>query len=386
MIYGLQDIVEELQGSPKKLPFIGYQPNSSWRDHLPKYESQLTKLDQETRGCTVWGWQNAIEIFEKGVYGIEPNYSERFTYNLVPINPNKGGNPSAVLQTIIEDGLVDDKDLPMTRTIGEFTDTSDITGSIRAKGQNWLVRNEIMGEQLWNQNNRPQNYKEILRENLKRCPVPISVSAWNYKDGVYVSDAGSVNNHFCVAFEMSDYGEYKDCTVAFDSYDHSIKLLHPNHNIRTAFAFWINKRTRTASRRHIRVLESILKTLKLMKPTFLDICEAHLGVDVTPDDRVPDEVACAITITTLLNKVYPFVTLIDGTWTLYDYMRKPTSNFIQLKEPEAGCIAIAPTGTGKKGTVGHVWVGKFTKNYTYEVAKKKYTVEQGMQLYFFKHV
>lgn len=263
MNYGLSEVLDGVKRvyNQRKLPFVVYRQNGSWRDALPKYENQTTKLGEETKGCTVWAWQNAFEIFEKGVYGIEPNYSERFTYLLAGISPEKGVDPNVTLDAILDYGLIDDSDMPMTRTLKEFLDKGDLSADKLAKGKMWLEKNEVIAKELWNKYTRPVTYKKILKENLKRCPVPVSVSAWNEVDDVYVSDKGSVNNHLCVAFEVIDYKQYKDCVVVFDTYDHSIKVLHPDHEIRRAFAFWINKRTPKAMRKHISVLQRILDFL-----------------------------------------------------------------------------------------------------------------------------
>lgn len=262
MNYGLSEILEGVRRVLRPLPFITYRPLGSWRDALPKYENQTTKIGEETKGCTVWGWQNAFEIFKKGVYGVEPNYSERFTYLLAGISPEKGVDPNVTLGAILDYGLIDDEDMPMTRTLKEFTDRTGLTPARLAKGKKWLAQNEVVAEELWNKYTKPKNYKEVIKKNLKRCPVPMSVSAWREVDGVYVSDKGSVNNHFCVGFEVIDYKQYKDCVVAFDTYDHSIKILHPDHEIRRAFAFWINERTPKAMKKHVGILQMILNFLK----------------------------------------------------------------------------------------------------------------------------
>lgn len=412
MNYGLQEIIESVQDylGKKKLPFIPYREDGTWRDSLPVYENQTTKIGEETSGCTIWGWLNAFEIFVKGVYGIEPNYSERFVYLILflakKISPQKGTDPLNTINTILEDGLVDDKDMPMTRTLEEFLDTSDLTGSLRAKGQNWLVKNELLIDELWNEKDpfkrRPANYKEILKENLKRCPIPMSVSAWHEVDGVYVSDQGSVNNHFCVGFEMIDYKQYKDCVVVFDTYDHSIKILHPDHNIRRAFAFWIGKRTKPAMKKHVSILTLILNRL-MSKQTFLEVCESALGTDVTPKDTTPDDVACAEVVSTLIKKIEPAFPIITGTATLWEYLDNPIHGFQEVKEPSAGCIIISPTGYGDRGAIGHTGVvlgdgiiasntsygihaGKFMKNHTIETWKKYYTGRYHFPVYYFKKI
>lgn len=404
------EVLTELLGK-KKLPFIYYQEDSSWREHLPKYENQTTKLGEETSGCTIWTWENALEIFEKGVYGIEPNYSERFIYLILYkaglIKPNKGTNPANTENAILENGLIDDSALPMTRTLAEFVDTDDLTKSLLAKGQNWLSKNELLIETLWDESNalkrRPANYIEILKENLKRCPIPVSVSAWNEVNGVYVSDKGSVNNHKCVLIEIIDYNGYRDCPVIFDTYDHSVKVLHPEHNIRRAVAFWLNKKTPRAMRKHISILQVILNKL-MNKQTLLEVCNAALGTDASPNDTAPDELGCVDTMTTLMRKVRPATPHLLSTIQLDAWLANPANGYRRVEfmdeNIEDGDLIISPT----EGTVtGHVGIfmedntiasnnsfginkGKFTKNYTFQTWDKYYTQTRGLSIHVYRYV
>lgn len=91
--YGLLELTEDIKDyilGSSKMPFIPYREDGNWEDALPVFEKQRTKDYSETSACTVFSSLNQIETFIKGVYGIEPNYSERFIYNLVPIDPKKG--------------------------------------------------------------------------------------------------------------------------------------------------------------------------------------------------------------------------------------------------------------------------------------------------------
>jgi hypothetical protein len=136
----------------------------------------------------------------------------------------------------------------------------------------------------------------------------------------------------------------------------------------------------------------------MQKKTLLSVAESQLNKDVTPKDTVPDEVACASVVSTLLKEVYPETPHITGTYTLWEYLKK---NFTELKEPEAGCIVICPTGLGNKGAIGHVWIdmgdgtyasnnsfgrnkGLFTKNYTFDTIRKNYVEKNGFKIFFFK--
>jgi hypothetical protein len=94
--FGLQTGIQELEAfilGLSQMPHIPYNESADWEKYLPTYENQTTQTGQETSGCTVWGAQNQIETFIKGVYGRDKNFSERFTYLLVPIEPSKGTDP-----------------------------------------------------------------------------------------------------------------------------------------------------------------------------------------------------------------------------------------------------------------------------------------------------
>lgn len=140
-------------------------------------------------------------------------------------------------------------------------------------------------------------------------------------------------------------------------------------------------------------LVALLAQLNFMKRDFLQICTDALGTDVTPDDLVPDVVACAITVSTLIRKMDSTFPLVAGTWTLYDVLEHART-WQRIETPVPGCIVLSPTGMGKAGTVGHVGVyfpdgqiasnnsatGKFEKNYTMATWKARYADKQGMPI------
>jgi hypothetical protein len=227
---------------------------------------------------------------------------------------------------------------------------------------------------------------------LKTSPLGVSVSAWYEENGKYV-DRGTRNNHWCVCYKIDEEGVH-----VFDSYDHSKKILSLDHNIGRAKRIWLNRKTKTSMRKQINILQ-IIVNLFMQKKTLLQVCQESVGVDVTPRDEVSDEVACAHVVTTLLKKIYPETPIITGTWTLYDYLRKPTSKFEQVTEPEPEDIIISPTGMGKPMTNGHVGVvmendligsndsrtGKFMQNYTITTWKNRYG-GMGYPTLFFRRV
>lgn len=397
MKYGLQEIAQELQEyvmGESKVPYIFYNDQGNWESHLPKFEKQRTGNDQETSACSVFASLSQIETMENFLYQKEPNYSERFTYNLVPVEPSYGADPQRTHECIRANGVVDEDLLPMTRSLVEYIDKSALTGSLRAKGMNWLVNNTYMHEWVWTQSTRPDNYIEVLKEALKTSPIAVSVSAWNFQNGVYVSNQGSVNNHYVLLYKIDEEGY----PWVFDTYDQSKKKLAKDHNIRRAKRIWINKKTRPAMRQHISILESILKALKLMNPTLLDVCRDALGTDVTPADKIDDSVACVDTASTLLRKVRPETPYMVSTVVMNAYLANPAGGYVRVDTPEPEDIIITPTEGKRIGHVGFfmddltiasnnsfgVNRGKFTKNYTLPVWNKRYKDTLGLSVFIYR--
>lgn len=378
-----------------KVPYIPYNESGDWEKFLPRYENQTTKLGNETFGCTVWGSQNQIETMYKFLYKTEPNYSERFTYLGVPVNPGYGADPQNTYETIRRDGLVDEKDLPMTDTIEQYLNKTDITDAIRQKGQEWIKRHDFKHEWLWSK--KPANHIEILRDALKTSPIGISVQAWNEENGVYVS-YGDSNNHWCLLYKIDE----DEFLHVFDSYDHTKKILSNDHNIRRAKRIWLNKKTVPAMKRHVNILQVIINTLMLFstpKKTLLQVCTEGLGKDITPDDLIPDTVSCAITVSTLLNSIDSTFPKVAGTWTLWDILAH-RKDYQRVTVPSPETIVISPTGTGNGSIPGHTGIimedgtiasndsatGKFIKNYTLDTWARRYVDKGGFKIYMFKKI
>lgn len=391
LIEELREFGEYILGQAQ-IPYVPFNESGDWTAWLPKYENQTTKLGQETSACTAYGSLSQIECLHKFLYGQEPNYSERYTYNLVPITPGRGANPQNTYETIRKYGVIDDRELPMTDSLDEYTDKSAITKSLLAKGQHWLSQYDFKHEWLWNSPYKaPDNYKKILADALTTCPIGVSVTAWREENGLYVSDNGG-NNHWCVLYKIDNDGSM----WVFDTYDHSRKHLHPDHNIRRAKRIWLQKRTRKEMGIMISLLQNVIKKLT-MKPTLADIVRPYLGTDVTPQDTVPDDVACADTISTILKDYMPHMV---STIKMHEWLSDPVNGFQRVFNPEEGCIIISPTKGDKIGHVGvvmdneliasnnsfGVYKGKITENYTFSSWVSRYKIKLGLPVYMYKKV
>jgi len=162
----------------------------------------------------------------------EPNYSERFLYNLVGIEP-PGVDPQVVYEAIRRKGLIPQEMLPMTNTLQEFKTPRPMSQDFLDKAKKF--KEEFYFDHDWVLTGTPN--PEKLRYALKQSPIAVSVTAWFEENGVFV-DRGIPNNHWCVLYKMDDEFYY-----VFDSYDHSEKKLPLSHNISYAKRIVLYKKT-----------------------------------------------------------------------------------------------------------------------------------------------
>lgn len=149
--------------------------------------------------------------------------------------------------------------------------------------------------------------------------------------------------------------------------------------------------------------QQILKLLAqisiLRRTLILKSAKSYLGTDFTPLDTTPDLVACAEAVTTLLKNCGCIDYIITGTWTLNNYLGN-NKNWVVVKNPEPGDVAVAPTGMGNPNTIGHTWIvgeknvwysndsysGKWMANYTKQSAEYNYTVKKGIPIFYYRYL
>lgn len=94
-------------------------------------------------------------------------------------------------------------------------------------GHEWLFTNNPSKEVRLN----------LLRTGLRKSPVAVSVSAWaSDANDLYINN-GMPNNHWVVCVAMEG-----DSPIIFDTYDKSIKKLHPDHEIQVAKIIYVTKK------------------------------------------------------------------------------------------------------------------------------------------------
>lgn len=172
-------------------------------------------------------------------------------------------------------------------------------------------------------------------------------------------------------------------------FDHKLKVKDVTHeyhyekkNLLDAIKLWNKKKLTNREKLYVSAL----------------VC---LGKDATPNDLVPDELACAETVNAIHK--YAFWFEIGGGASTYQMYKALLSHkdFIKVDQPMAGDIVISPTGYGNgKLSNGHVGIvgandtimsnssktGTFESNYTLVSWKKRYVTLGGYPMHYFRRV
>lgn len=125
-----------------------------------------------------------------------------------------------------------------------------------------------------------------------------------------------------------------------------------------------------------------------------------LGIDVSPSDSAPDDLACVESLCQVLKKVGIEVPPTLSTLTFYTWLKK-SPKFIQTTENKPGNIIISPTGKGN-GSIphGHVgilgeagWIlsndsatGMWLENYTLQKWVDRFRTKGGYPILFFEAI
>ena len=231
---------EWVLGGLIELPEESVILSGQWDAFLPLYEPQAEKY--ETYGCTVWGSENATEIYMKGKFGFEPNFDEAFIYNLVGIIP-PGANPQDVYEVIRNYGLIANNPLP--NTYGEFCIPRPPSIEKVNEGKKWLQHYTFKHQWLFYPTADLQYKQQKIKDCLPMCPIGVSVCAWKQRNNLYYKEIGEQDNHWCVVFGYVE-GEY---WKVFDSYDHSVKHLEWDYDFGFAKRIWIGEKKTVETKR-----------------------------------------------------------------------------------------------------------------------------------------
>lgn len=140
---------------------------------------------------------------------------------------------------------------------------------------------------------------------------------------------------------------------------------------------------------------------KTNREKLFEYAKSQIGFDVTPKDLVPDDVACAESFSTVVQKgIFPEMEIIPYTLTLYHFL-KNSLNWKLTTDLKPGCAIISPTTLGN-GIIpnGHVGIisengkimsntsenGLWMENYTIEKWVERFRVKGGYPIFVFEPI
>lgn len=227
--------------------YAGVAPiiNSSgdWTQFLTPFENQ-GENNVEPSSCYIEAQQSCIAILKEYIYGIkDENYSARFNA-LLSGGTENGGDPVKGALSIKKDGLIpqsmmDWKDINSWQDFHSWKGIDK--GQCISKGQEeanqWDKTFRVVVEK-----DMPLKTKyDLLREELKRCPPPISFYAWVERNGKYYKPEGVRDTHLVdtIVLKVSDNNEI---TIK-DTYKPFIKTLEANSDFEFAIGWSVRKRS-----------------------------------------------------------------------------------------------------------------------------------------------
>jgi len=142
--------------------------------------------------------------------------------------------------------------------------------------------------------------------------------------------------------------------------------------------------------------------VKTSREILYETAKACLGMDASPKDAAPDDLACADSVNQIHFKAFGFPIEIPGISTamMYQSMLKNKELFQVVTKPLHGDIIISPTGYGNgRLTHGHMGIvgkygimsndsmtGKWRQNYTLESWISYFQWKGGFPVVFFRRI
>lgn len=105
------------------------------------------------------------------------------------------------------------------------------------------------------------------------------------------------------------------------------------------------------------VVQEKIKEVINPREKLLIAAKEWLGKDASPDEKAPDDLACAESVSNILRSIYPDFPIIISTAELRKQLNKDT-RFKSTLDIKPGCILVSPTGSGN-GTIPNGHTGIF---------------------------
>lgn len=206
------------------------RPDGDWRKSLPPGEEQR-RNGVEPSSCYVEANQHAIATIEENQLGEhDNNYSARFN-TLLSFGTPQGGNPIAGGDSIRHDGLVKEEIMPHGPDLQSWEEYHSWKGvdetKVRIEGQQDLNKKKRNFGVLITRELPLATKYTLLKEGLKRSPIPISIWGATDSDGNYMQKPDGVNDTHLVE---ATYVDDNNAIYVLDTYRPFEKVLPPNYN------------------------------------------------------------------------------------------------------------------------------------------------------------
>lgn len=236
--------------------------DGDWRNFLPPQELQR-RNGIESSACFVQGLQHAYATIMEEKYNlVDGNFSERFNA-LLAGGTQVGGSPLKAGQSIRDDGMIPDEMLPFSDDIKDWNEFHSFKGQseslCRYKGKEWRKQWNPTYEVAFTKETPVEIKYARIAERLKSSPMPVSVTAWFEKDGVYVKNPAMNDNHLVELVYVSPQGD----PYIFDTYPPFVKKLERWFNFDLGMTVGIKRITPLPPQANVwyNILEAIKKYL-----------------------------------------------------------------------------------------------------------------------------
>lgn len=233
--------------------------DGDWRDAFAEDELQI-RNDVEQSSCYIQAQQHAIEAIEFIKFGEKNKYDARFNA-LLSGGTETGGDPVAGADSIRHDGMIPEG--MMGYDYSTWSEYHSFKGADETHCRG--VGNADI--HLYSRNfgvvitrSMPLETKYIvLREALKRSPVPISLYGVPDGQGSYIPKSKGVSDTHLVSGLVLNVSANNEITIR-DTYTPFIKKLPPNYDMDFGVMWTVEKKLSTAQKKSI--WESLVQFFK----------------------------------------------------------------------------------------------------------------------------
>lgn len=218
-------------------------PSGVWTQFLtPNEEQRVNNI--EPSDCYIQAQQSCIAILLEYIYGIkDSDFLADFNALLSGGTPT-GGDPIKGALSIKKDGLISQtmRDRTGIKTWQEYHSWKGMDKEkCLLEGKKFANQYEMSFRIVVEKDIPLKTKYELLKEELKRCPPPISFYAWVERNGKYYKPDGVRDTHLvdALCLKVSDNNEI---TIK-DTYPPFIKVLEANSDFEFAMGWSIRRRS-----------------------------------------------------------------------------------------------------------------------------------------------